>query len=816
MFGLQRKSSKEKSPRQTVSQFPFKYSLNNFDEFVSVQEQLDIRCKDHIKTTRDVADPKRRLLQFDVQGICDNFEKGMMKALKYIRKSHKKSTSARAPIAEPSLIISEKPKCKSETHVEEFKDFSDSLPIFDESDEEPIESLFSCEKNCDLPSLESEFMNDNEQTIVELTVLQPEHPSSLVLSQQVFEEEPLDYPHQGPRLDTRNPLVENLGPIFDEEDEHVPVFDEEATSITSIVMESHLCFDPSTTHAPLSPDLQEHCEKSDLINYLPNMFVKISSHDFLKHSKGFDHFEKSPELDLKQTDFCARKSFDSFVFKENSFNLSCYRYALITGNLFASTCALDEFLVKKLLEQKSLRAKTDFCCDSVLKSDLELLYSNSDHVRLILKMSYDISCLESILIYNTFFDKSTDPWISNSRFEIDLLCSKSKKHAHVLNFFFRNCAITCPDTILVYNTYFDRLHDDLNRVLHVLEKETLVSNLNKYLSCTYDPGKMDLRANHFQEGGNDAPLGSAPSKTEMHGLIMETVIFSSREFRPPEKLEMDNLLSDEPKTNSIMPKVIIHVLDIEESLGLDGFQKDSKTDLFGPYGETDKILAKGKDGFRPGLKGTCLGPYLEHILHFSKSWSWLYQEAGVSSEFPNDLRVLIQPPGPKYNLGVESNLRVQKHLRVQKKPPGSKRPPGLEEPPGSQMTSGFKTTSGSRATSGFKMISGSRANSGFKTTSGSEGTSGFPNDLRSLYDLRVLNTTSRSKATSGFKTTSGYKKDHWVQNDLRVKRNLRSNLRVQNDLRVINTTSGSEGTSGFQNDIRVLTQPPGSKYDLRI
>ena len=145
MFGLQRKSSKEKFPRQSVSQFPFKYSLNNFDEFVSVQERLDIRCKDHIKTTRDVADPKRRLLQFDVKEIYDNFEKRMMKALKDIRKSHKNSTSTRAPVAEPSLFISEKPKGKSETHLEEFKDFSDSLPIFDESGEEPIGNLFSCE-----------------------------------------------------------------------------------------------------------------------------------------------------------------------------------------------------------------------------------------------------------------------------------------------------------------------------------------------------------------------------------------------------------------------------------------------------------------------------------------------------------------------------------------------------------------------------------------------------------------------------------------------------------------------------------------------
>ena len=181
-----------------------------------------------------------------------------MKALKDISKSHKKSTSTGAPVAEPSLFISEKPKGKSETHVEEFKDFSDSLPIFDESDEEPIESLFSGEKNCDLPFLESEFMNDNKHTIVKLTVLQPEHPSSLVLSQQVIEEEPLDYPHQGPRLDTTNPLDEDLGPIFDEEDEPGPVFAEEATNITSIVMESHLWFDPGTTSVPFTSDLQEH------------------------------------------------------------------------------------------------------------------------------------------------------------------------------------------------------------------------------------------------------------------------------------------------------------------------------------------------------------------------------------------------------------------------------------------------------------------------------------------------------------------------------------------------------------------------------
>ena len=53
-----------------------------------------------------------------------------------------------------------------------------------------------------------------------------------------------------------------------------------------------------------------------------NSGIILSFDQFLKHSKGFDHFEKSLEFDLKQTDFCARNSFDSFVFKENGFDLS--------------------------------------------------------------------------------------------------------------------------------------------------------------------------------------------------------------------------------------------------------------------------------------------------------------------------------------------------------------------------------------------------------------------------------------------------------------------------------------------------------------
>uniref|UniRef100_A0A0D3CEH5 Uncharacterized protein n=1 Tax=Brassica oleracea var. oleracea TaxID=109376 RepID=A0A0D3CEH5_BRAOL len=178
---------------------------------LKLKDRPNRRCNEPFRSSQGEADPKRRFLQFDVKEICENFEKGMMKALKVVSKIHMKSTSIRAPVAEPSLFISKKAK---------------------------------------------DYCRTNR--------LQPKHLSSLVLSPQVFEEEPLYYPHQGPHLDTRKPLDEDLGPIFDKEDEPGPVFDEEATSITSIVMESHLCFDPGTTHAPLSPDLQEHYVEKDM------------------------------------------------------------------------------------------------------------------------------------------------------------------------------------------------------------------------------------------------------------------------------------------------------------------------------------------------------------------------------------------------------------------------------------------------------------------------------------------------------------------------------------------------------------------------
>ncbi|KAG5396865.1 hypothetical protein IGI04_018679 [Brassica rapa subsp. trilocularis] len=322
MFGLLKRSSNEYSQHQAISRSSCQNSLNVFDEFVTVHERLTIRrphkmpnrrCKEQFKSSKGEADQKRRFFQFDVQEFCDNFENEMMNVLKEVSKIHKKSTFTRAPVAEPSIFISETSKCKSENNLEDLKDFSDSIPIFDEYDEKLMERLMICEDNCDIPFPEPDFMFDKEH-IAELTFLQPEHPSSLVLFSQDFEEKPFDYPHQGPLLGTRRAMDVDLYPIFDEEDDHLDelgaTFDEKALSITPIIMENRLCFDPSTTPTPLS---KEHCKELCIISSVHDMFDKVSSNE--RKRSGLDHLEKSIELDLRQLVFCSRKLFDSFVFK---------------------------------------------------------------------------------------------------------------------------------------------------------------------------------------------------------------------------------------------------------------------------------------------------------------------------------------------------------------------------------------------------------------------------------------------------------------------------------------------------------------------
>ena len=159
------------------------------------------RCIEQFKPSRDEADQWRLFSQFDVQEFCDNIVEGMMKALKDVSKSHKKSTTTCAPVAESPIFISESSEGKSENNLEELRKISDSLPIFDEYDEELMKSLLVCEDNCDLPFPESDFMLDDEETNG-LTCFELEHPSSLILSSQDLEEEPFNYPHQGPLLDT--------------------------------------------------------------------------------------------------------------------------------------------------------------------------------------------------------------------------------------------------------------------------------------------------------------------------------------------------------------------------------------------------------------------------------------------------------------------------------------------------------------------------------------------------------------------------------------------------------------------------------------
>ncbi|KAF3594017.1 hypothetical protein DY000_02023894 [Brassica cretica] len=273
-------------------------------------------------------------------------------------------------------------------------------------------------------------------------------------------------------------------------------------------MENHLCFDPGTTHAPLSPNPQEPCKEFGFICFVPDLFVKFSSSDikrfglekhfqndndipsglvlsfdqFLEHSKGFDHLEKSFELDLQQPIFCARKSFDSFVFKENSFSLSSYGHELFTGILLASTYALDDFMGKEGNEINNILRRSPRSEEAVvwrwqkkLPGVVEVEPSKKK------KIGGDKASggggregekteTRELGRYSNGggrrrrIEEEEDDGIDTSTRCIRR-CGGDGSWRRRLGFCFR-----------------------LKHVLHVLEKETLISDLNNYMSCTYDSG----------------------------------------------------------------------------------------------------------------------------------------------------------------------------------------------------------------------------------------------------------------------------------------------------------------------------------------
>ena len=109
-------------------------------------------------------------------------------------------------------------------------------------------------------------------------------------------------------------------------------------------------------------------------------------------------------------------------------------------------------MVKTLLEQKSPRVKSDFC-DSVLKLDIMCVETDKlSHILRSLLENCVVLSFDVILVCNTFFEKQSEPLISDSQSKLTLLCSDFEKDMHVLKMF---NIISCLDTILVYNAYFD-------------------------------------------------------------------------------------------------------------------------------------------------------------------------------------------------------------------------------------------------------------------------------------------------------------------------------------------------------------------------
>lgn len=93
--------------------------------------------------------------------------------------------------------------------------------------------------------------------------------------------------------------------------------------------------------------------------------------------------------------------------------------------MFSSSHVLKEFMVRNFQKPKSLRDETDFICDFVFK--LGILCSESDkpwHVLRSVLENCVVLRFDDILVYSTFFDKQAEPWLRDSRFELDLLCSE--------------------------------------------------------------------------------------------------------------------------------------------------------------------------------------------------------------------------------------------------------------------------------------------------------------------------------------------------------------------------------------------------------
>ena len=134
-----------------------------------------------------------------------------------------------------------------------------------------------------------------------------------------------------------------------------------------------------------------------------------------------------------------KKPCNSFAcYENNDFDLSFSRHKLITRELFSSTHAWKEFMVRNLQKPKSLKAETDFICDSILK--------------------------------------------------LGILCSETDKSWHVWRSLFENCVVLSFDDILVYNTYFDVYLKSLKQVQHILRNKCLVIDQIKNMFFLYDTG----------------------------------------------------------------------------------------------------------------------------------------------------------------------------------------------------------------------------------------------------------------------------------------------------------------------------------------
>ncbi|KAG5410622.1 hypothetical protein IGI04_006941 [Brassica rapa subsp. trilocularis] len=185
-------------------------------------------------------------------------------------------------------------------------------------------------------------------------------------------------------------------------------------------------------------------------------------------------------------------------------------------------------------------------------------------------------------------------------------------------------------------------NDEFSGPLNALDIGAYDFGLGSFVSMQEGPDEeqnCDLSTNRFEEGGNDAPLSSAPCKTDMHGLIMESgndicSLFDSY------------LPKHESSTHEITWRISSKKNQIKRSSDV-GVMKFANQDTFssreyGPYGSSSPHL----------------DPYREGTTWFRQTWTLAEEWLALDLRYIKSHSTSLDDPFNPYQTRISANYHT--------------------------------------------------------------------------------------------------------------------------------------------------------------